>query len=258
MQSVRDLQSVVKTMKGLAAVNIRQFERATRTLRDYDKTIEQGLQILLQRHPEVASSPLTEAEGPLAVIVLGSDQGMCGQFNTRIVNDLQKNLSTNDVARDPVHLLAVGTRVGAELDTQGWPVTELLQLPGSASDIRRRVHDLLYRIQQWRGQGVGRVWLLYHRPLSGASYRPHLARLLPLRTTWLQSLLQRTWSTRQLPMCTQHWRELLGTLVRQYLFVALYRGLAESMAAENAARLASMQAAASNRFVNRRALQSRR
>ncbi|MEQ8960851.1 MAG: F0F1 ATP synthase subunit gamma, partial [Coleofasciculus sp. C2-GNP5-27] len=51
ISSAQDLQSVVKTMKALAAVSIRQYEKAVESLVEYNRTIEMGLQILLkQRH----------------------------------------------------------------------------------------------------------------------------------------------------------------------------------------------------------------
>jgi hypothetical protein len=40
--STRDLQSLVKTMKAMAAVNIRQYEKALASLRTYDRTIRMG------------------------------------------------------------------------------------------------------------------------------------------------------------------------------------------------------------------------
>jgi F-type H+-transporting ATPase subunit gamma len=42
------------------------------------------------------------------------------------------------------------------------------------------------------------------------------------------------------------WDELFAALMRQYLFVSLYRAAVESLAAENASRLAAMQGAESS------------
>ena len=42
------------------------------------------------------------------------------------------------------------------------------------------------------------------------------------------------------------WNRLFSWLIREYLFVSLYRGFAESLASENASRLASMQVAERN------------
>ncbi len=54
-----ELQSVVKTMKALAGVNIRAYERAAHAVAEYNRTIEMGLQIALQRIPAHALPPET-------------------------------------------------------------------------------------------------------------------------------------------------------------------------------------------------------
>ena len=48
IQSAQDLLGVVKTMKALAAVSIRQYQRAVESLADYNRTVEMGLQIVLK------------------------------------------------------------------------------------------------------------------------------------------------------------------------------------------------------------------
>lgn len=48
IDSTQDLHSVVKTMKALAAVSIRQYERAVESLSEYTRTIQLGLQIVLR------------------------------------------------------------------------------------------------------------------------------------------------------------------------------------------------------------------
>ncbi|WP_049750016.1 F0F1 ATP synthase subunit gamma [Syntrophus aciditrophicus] len=48
ISTTEDLQSVVRTMKSLAAVSIRQYQRALESLNEYKKTLEMGLQIVLK------------------------------------------------------------------------------------------------------------------------------------------------------------------------------------------------------------------
>lgn len=247
IQSVGDLGSVVRTMKSLAAVNIRQYEEAVRALRDYNRGLELAMQILLHRAPELLAASFPEPRGRLAAVVLGSDQGMCGQFNTRIVSHATKKLRnlSND-AESPLNL-AVGVRAAAELEASGRRVAESLSLPGSVPEINRRVQELLWKISRWRAErDVHRVWLFHQRPLSGASYEAHFEQVIPLDDRWLESLRARPWPTRMLPTFTMEWPALLSSWIRQYLFAVFYRALAESLAAENAARLASMQAAENN------------
>jgi F-type H+-transporting ATPase subunit gamma len=247
IQSVHDLGSVVKTMKGLAAVNIRQYEQAARALRDYNRSLELGMQILMQRAPHVLAAPPVGSQGRLATIVLGSDQGLCGQFNARIVSHVSERLRDLAGDSDPPLTLAVGVRAAAELEASRHRIAGCLGLPSSVAEITHQVQELLLGVHRWREErGVGRVWLFHQRPLGGASYKPHSEQVIPLSDDWLRSLRARPWPTRMLPTFTMDWQKLLSSLVRQYLFAAFYRALAESLAAENAARLASMQAAEKN------------
>src|SRR5512145_2267768 len=84
MKSAGDLLSVVKTMKALAAVSIRQYQRAVDSLRDYDRTVEMGLQVVLKERMGATMQRKNIPIKRLGVIVFGSDQGLCGQLNEQI------------------------------------------------------------------------------------------------------------------------------------------------------------------------------
>jgi len=56
----------------------------------------------------------------------------------------------------------------------------------------------------------------------------------------------RKWPTKVLPMYTLEWQKLFPLIVRQYVFVSLFQATAESLASENASRLAAMQGAEKN------------
>jgi F-type H+-transporting ATPase subunit gamma len=51
-----DLREVVKTMKTLAAVSIRHYERAVESLRQYSRTVEMGMQIVCAATRRIASN----------------------------------------------------------------------------------------------------------------------------------------------------------------------------------------------------------
>jgi F-type H+-transporting ATPase subunit gamma len=91
-----------------------------------------------------------------------------------------------------------------------------------------------------------RILLMFNKKQSGASYQPEMIQLLPLDTAWLHKLKEKEWPSRSLPMFRTEWQALMSSLIRQYIFVSLYRAFAESLASENASRLAAMQAAEKN------------
>ncbi|MDB9339402.1 MULTISPECIES: F0F1 ATP synthase subunit gamma [Cyanophyceae] len=250
--SVQDLQSVVKTMKALAAVSIRQYQTAVESLADYNRTIEMGLQIVLrqryfseQRGILASATDSKLSHNSLGAIIFGSDQGLCGQFNEQIASYAVEKL--NDLQPEKMKIAAVGARLILPLEASEKSITEQFSVPSSVTEITAMVQEMLLTIEQWQTQQqVEQIILFYNKSLSGASYRPTNLRLLPVDPNWLNSLEKKAWSTPVLPTFTMNENQLFSALIRQYLFISLYLALAESLASENASRLSSMQAAEKN------------
>jgi F-type H+-transporting ATPase subunit gamma len=93
---------------------------------------------------------------------------------------------------------------------------------------------------------VQELYLVYNRHSSGGLYAPVSERLLPLDEQWSSELAHRPWPTRQLPQVMGVYTSTLRALIREYLFVSLFRACAESLASENASRLAAMTRADKN------------
>src|SRR6187431_2344648 len=84
INSAGDLQSVVRTMKALAASSIGQYETSVRALADYYRAVELALSACLGKGEPAAL--MVERKGQtdaraVGVVVFGSDQGLVGQFN---------------------------------------------------------------------------------------------------------------------------------------------------------------------------------
>lgn len=253
INSTQDLQSVVKTMKALAAVSIQQYESAIASLHHYSHTIELGLQILLSQ-PQFVEGALPQinhdrsVDGHLGLIVFGSDQGLCGQFNQQIAQHVSHYLDNPPFPIERHQRVAVvGSRPIPPLQDQGITIEETLSIPNSVSEITATVQDVLLMIDQWRrDKAVNRILLFYNRPTSSASYTSHSVQLLPLDQDWLGTLQHRSWENRGLPTILMAPDELFSQLVQQYLFITLYQAIAASLASENASRLAAMQSAEGN------------
>jgi F-type H+-transporting ATPase subunit gamma len=245
-----DLLDVVKTLKVLAAVNIRHYERAVASLVLYDQTVELGLQALL-RQPDVPSllPLLLDSDDALhqALVVFGSDQGLCGQFNERLTDFCVSEIPPGRDRPTPRRLLAVGERATALLEDAGYAVAGTLGTPSSLAGVLPLVQELLVRIDRWRAtEQIGQVSLIYNRPSAGRTYRTVRVPLLPLDRAWLIRLSERPWDSRSLPTFSLSWRDVFAALVQQHLFVALFRACAESLASEDASRLVAMQNAERN------------
>lgn len=245
--SAQDMRSVVKTMKALAAVNIREYEKAVDSVRSFAETIEAGLQGLFRNHPsEGGLRFIQRTTRRRGIVVFGSDQGLAGQFNEQIATHVADALGKGAADQERV-ILAIGERIGGRLENSGMVPDAVVTLPGSTGEVTLHLQDLLFRIEQWRfDRKVDRIDIFHNRPTSGASFQSIGKTILPVRKSWIEDLQQRSWSSRALPMINTSWETMYAELMRQHVFAALYRAFIESLAAENAARLAAMQAAERN------------
>ncbi len=244
-----DLASIVRTMKALAATSVLQYEKAVESLDDYYRTVEMGLSIVLTSKQEHEITSSTDNNGPILLVIFGSDHGLAGRFNEQIVHyALEEYWSVGEKTGFPQKsmIACVGEQVYSRVNGAGYQVVENFHVPVSIHAITAAVQSLLERIDTWREQdGVQRVLLLYNRPLAGASYGSHAETLLPVDlSTFGQQ--RNEWQSRSLPTYTMPAPQLFSALLHQYFFVSLYRAFAFSLAAENASRLAAMQAAEKN------------
>jgi F-type H+-transporting ATPase subunit gamma len=247
INSAGDLQSVVRTMKALAASSIDQYEQSVRALGDYYRTVELGLSLCF-RGTDLAAALTGETRptdaGAIGAVVFGSDQGLVGQFNDVVADYALKTLAA--LPGKP-RVWAVGERVHACLADVGLPLIGHYTVPNSIRAITPLVGQILVESETRHSQGdITELHLFYNRPTSGAVYTPVNQQLLPLDESWRRKLVEFPWPTKNLPEVMGDRASTLRVLIREYLFVLLFRACAESLSSENASRLAAMQRADKN------------
>lgn len=247
IDSSKELQSVVRTMKAVAASNVSQYERSVRSLTNYYAAVELGLSVclraidstlLMTRHTQRKEVDIIHA------VVFGSDQGLVGRFNDAVAGHAMETLEVLPVKSE---ISAVGERVYTRLADGGMSLRGLFTVPNSVKAITPLVGQILVESEERRSQGeIVELHLFYNCLSSGAIYMPVHQRLLPLDGQWQVKLAQLPWPTPNLPEVIGNDTGTLRALIREYLFVSLFRSCAESLASENASRLAAMQRADKN------------
>jgi F-type H+-transporting ATPase subunit gamma len=96
------------------------------------------------------------------------------------------------------------------------------------------------------GGPIAELHLFYNQTTAGASFGPVGQRLLPLDDAWQIGLASRPWPTAMLPEVVGSPAATRRALISEYLFVSIFRACAESLASENASRLAAMDRADRN------------
>jgi F-type H+-transporting ATPase subunit gamma len=234
-------------MKAVAASSIGQYEKSVRALTDYYRAVELGLCVCLRENgpaPLLAERKKQTGPGAIGAVVFGSDQGLVGQFNDVVADYAVKTLLA---LPDKPKVWAVGERVHARLADAGLPLLGLFTVPSSVKAIIPLVGQILMESETRRSQGeITELHLFYNHPTSGSVYAPVSQRLLPLDEIWRRKRAELPWPTKNFPEVMGSGTATLRALIREFLFVSLFRACAESLASENASRLAAMQSADKN------------
>ncbi|MFA5668339.1 MAG: F0F1 ATP synthase subunit gamma [Balneolaceae bacterium] len=244
-QSAGDLGSVVRTMKAMATSNITQYEMAVESLQDYNRTISLGIFACLKRgNISVVANEAFRTEQISIALIFGSDQGLVGLFNDSIT----------DFARDAVmdipgevEVWAVGERVYSILLDMGKTPKRIFNVPNSVTAITPLVNQILLRIEEYRQKNLlYRFYIFHNSPLINEGHAPAQQRLYPPDENWNTEVKRGKWPSQNLPQIIGEPDVTLRVLIREYLFVSIYKACAESLASENASRLEAMQRAEKN------------
>lgn len=242
--SATDLQSVVRTMKAMAASNITQYEQAVTSLKYYSASIQRGLNgYLLQNGPIYPNKSKAKIKAT-GIIIFGSDQGMVGQFNSKLGQFLQTEISKLPTEK---FFFSVGERIHTQLTINNFKVKRNFLLPNTIESVTSLVTDILMELEyQQEHEGIGSFYLVFNRLQSPTSFVPTIRKLLPLDDEWQQQVSIQGWPTKHTPQLLNTAQKTLSALIQEYLFVAIFKACSESLASENSSRLIAMQRAEKN------------
>ncbi|MBE3137243.1 MAG: F0F1 ATP synthase subunit gamma, partial [Thermoplasmata archaeon] len=244
IESAQDLYSVVKTMKALAAVNIHYHARAVEAITEYHQSIEMGFQALLKEKPEILKKPLLKNERRMGVIIFGSQRGMAGKFNVMVANSFMEWETDKTFDYAQLKIAVTGERVEEQLKEIGYQPAARIDFPESRYNLNSPIQELLVLVESWRFQEkIDDIYLFYNKLKRGVIFEPFQFHLFPLDQQWLEELALKKWPSRNFPLYTLPWEELLYSFIHQFFYISLYRAFIESMASENASRLTAMQKA---------------
>jgi F-type H+-transporting ATPase subunit gamma len=114
--SVKNTQQTTKAMKMVSAAKLRRAQEAIQNQRPYARRIGELIKLLSRLNQGQIDSPLVHrevADGTLKkalLVVVTSDRGLCGGFNTNVIKAAQKWVAANKASYQSIHLGFVGKR----------------------------------------------------------------------------------------------------------------------------------------------------
>jgi F-type H+-transporting ATPase subunit gamma len=233
--NMSELLNIMSAMRSLAGMRVQEAQRALPGIRGYAQSMEAGIAGALALMRQQAPGRQGHA-GRRVLVVCAAEHGFVAGFNERIAKAAEAELREGDL------LFAAGSR-GAGLFLErgrpaAWTVpmaTRLAAAPGTAD---RLAKELYARIA--RGQ-VARVEVMFSRYRQGGQAAIETRLLLPLNIASFGKA-----RARQAPLHNLEPEALFEKLAAEYVFALLTEATVESIASENAARFAAMQAACDN------------
>ncbi|MFN1834156.1 FoF1 ATP synthase subunit gamma [Balneola sp. MJW-20] len=239
IHSAEELHSIVRSMKVLSSVSIRQFENAVISLDNYFKTIEHAFQVMLINScTHLSGDEFMDTNTQTGVLIFGSGHGLCGAFDEQINHYIEQKITSNQLM--DCRFIVTGRRLGAMFE-RGYKTDNILEMPGSVEGIGDVVYRLIADIEQWRSvYKLNRILLVNHHPTGKGTYSPRLQQLFPLNEPWLMHIRDRDWPTNNLPQMMTDPLRFFPNIIRQYIWISLFRSISESLASEHISRLSSM------------------
>jgi F-type H+-transporting ATPase subunit gamma len=243
IRSVKGTQQITKAMNMVAAAKLRRAQAAIVQARPYADTMARVLASLAARTEH--SHPLLERRDNGAarwLVVISSDKGLCGSFNANLLREAERQLKSE--RWDGVEIVAVGRKASDFFRHRTWNVVhEERETMSKVSAVDGPRLGQMFTQAFSSGQ-VDEVWLLYNRFVSIMRQEITLERLLPVEPPEIEE-------TDEGGELVDYLYEpdavtLLGELLPRHVEAQVQRCLYDSAAAEQAARMTSMDAATKN------------
>jgi F-type H+-transporting ATPase subunit gamma len=252
IKSVRNTQKITKAMKLVDAAKLRRAQDAVLRARPYAQMLDEVLSSLAAAQAEGAKAPhpLMEVreEKRIEIVLLTSDRGLCGGFNSNLVRRAQRFLVEDGPKYESVRFSTIGRRGRDFARKRGLSTRK--DYPNFVGRLRfpmaKEVADDL--IAEYTEKNIDAVFLLYNRFKSALTQEITLARLLPIVPPAKEAPKK---EDQQGFLTPEHLYEpgrdtLLKHLIPKQLATQIWRALLESAAAEHAARMTAMDAATKN------------
>jgi F-type H+-transporting ATPase subunit gamma len=256
MESSREIQDrlenlglidhVVRSMRAMSAIRWRRASHALQAVQRYAAQVQAQLSLAVSFPTPLVRDPSRWSKGRLdrvGLIVISSDHGLCGPFNTVLFNTADVHIQRWREENKDVSVIALGEYARRyycdKMDlchliwSHRFPLTQAVSFI-ETREIWQKVETL------YQEQNLDELYLVYNYFISFGRYKQRLVRLLPPELTPVDLLPDAR------PLLGSDATELQEFLLFEHLALQLYLGLVESMVSEHSARLQAMDAAKSN------------
>ena len=238
--SIQGTQQITKAMKLVSTVKLQRARAGAERSQTYFDCMYDTVNNILSRVGHLEHKYLVPGASPKkAVIVITSNRGLAGGYNSNIV----KMLTQGELEGKELLIYNIGRKGHEALERKGYEIaedySEVINSPlySDAVEISQRV------LKDFEEEKIGEIYLVYTSFKNTVVHEPKLLKLLPVEF----SDKELSDAERNTPMNYKPGEEeALDMIIPKYIASLLYGALNEAAASENGARMQAMDAATSN------------
>ena len=237
--SIQSTQQITKAMKLVSTVKLQRARAGAERSKAYFDSMYSTVNSILSRVGHVEHRYLMPGKSPKkAVIVISSNRGLAGGYNSNVVKLVTRNEEWN---KEDIVVYAIGSKGRDTLARSGYEIketlTEVIEAP-AYEDAMLLTRRLLESFEQ---DEIGEIYLAYTSFKNTVSHVPTLLKLLPVDFEPEEE------STGQAMMNFEpEDEEALDMIIPKYITSLIYGAMVEAVASENGARMQAMDNATSN------------
>jgi F-type H+-transporting ATPase subunit gamma len=249
IKSVKNTQKLTRAMKTVAAAKLR---RATAELKKARPHRDKIVSLMQQTGPRVDLSlqPLlkTREQGGILLVVLASDKGLCGAFNSHVLK--QSELYYRELLErgEAVSLVTIGTKAGRYFAKRGLPVKAAYNGLISRLQFADAVNlaDELRNI--YLNEDIKRVEFAFQEFVSASRQHFSIRRLFPVVVEWPEAAAaEKMPEAEEIAYILEPGAEaIFQALLPRFIIAAVFQVLLQSLAAEQISRMVAMDLATRN------------
>lgn len=239
--SIQSTQQITKAMKLVSTVKLQRARTSAEHSKAYFTCMYQTVNSILARVGSIQHKYLQPAASDKkAVIVISSNRGLAGGYNSNIVKLVTRHPDWN---KEDIQIYSVGRKGKDAFVREGYDVrmdmSDIVEQPTYA-DAMQLSNELLRAFSEGE---IGEIYLAYTAFQNTVSHVPTLLKLLPVE----QDAVPDQEDEPTIPMNFEaDDEEALEMIIPKYITSLIYGGLVEAVASENGARMQAMDNATSN------------
>ncbi len=240
--SVKNTQQITRAMKMVAAAKMKRAQETILAARPYARKMHLVLSSLAAR-TEAEAHPLLRVreEYRVGVLVLTSDRGLCGGFNSNLSRQALHFLREHEKKRNPVTLSVIGKKGQSFFKNRQVPMEKVYTDLSGKVDYGKAAEIAHNLVDPFAREELDVIYLVYNEFKSAISQKVVVEQLLPIQPLELTEEMNAVDY-----LFEPSEEEVLARILPEYVETQVFRALLESEASEQGARMTAMDSATNN------------